>query len=102
VTCYYWSPPSEQELAKYGGIKTAEDFPEPDIDVWEENWEALQLYIRNQSQWRAGPRGIIGLDYNVIYTDMTLREIPMHTQNELMDNLRIIEGQARKELSNPA
>lgn len=98
MTGYYWSPPSQQDLAKFGGAKTLDDYPEPEVDVWDENWDVLMMYIRNQTQWRASPRGLIGLDYSVFYADMSRRAVPDETQIELMDDLRIIEAQARKEL----
>ncbi len=97
MTTHHWSPPSEKELAKFGGTKTLEDYPEPVLDVWEENWDVMMLYVRNQTQWRASANQLIGLDYNALYTDMALREIPTERQNELMDDIRIIEVQARKE-----
>jgi len=98
VTVHHWSPPDEKELAKFGGAKTMDDFPEPEIDVWEENWEVLMLYIRNQTQWRASAHGFYGLDYNVIYADMSRRAIPDDQQTSMMDDIRIIEAQARKEI----
>lgn len=102
MTCYHWSPPSSAAIAKFGGAKTIDDFPEPDIDVWDENWDSLQLYIRNQTQWRSSANGLLGLDYNVIYADMSQREVPVKEQAELMNKIRVIEAQARKELSRPA
>lgn len=98
MTCHHWSPPSEQELAKFGGTKTLEDYPEPELDVWEENWDSMMLYIRNQTQWRAAGNRLFGLDYNVIYADMAMQQIPELEQSRLMDDIRIIESQARKEI----
>lgn len=54
------------------------------------------LYARNQSQWRSSGDRVIGLDYNVIYTDMSLRAIPVERQQELMSDLLTIEAAARK------
>jgi hypothetical protein len=34
--------------------------------VWPENWEAVMMFIKLQTQWRAGPRGFIGLDYRAV------------------------------------
>lgn len=102
MTGLYWSPPSAEQIARFGGAKTIEDFPEPEIDVWEENWESIELYVRNQTQWRSSVNGPTGLDYNVFYADMSRRAIPDDRQAELMDDIRIIESAARKEMSRPA
>ncbi|WP_369688322.1 DUF1799 domain-containing protein [Desulfatitalea tepidiphila] len=34
-----------------------------------ENQDALELWLAVQTQWRAGPMGVIGLDYNVLYQE---------------------------------
>ena len=44
-----------------------EDYgPPPEFDLWPENVTAWQLYYENRTQWRMGPVGPSGLDYNVI------------------------------------
>lgn len=83
-------------MARWEGIKTIADFPQPEVIVWEDNWEVFMLYARNQSQWRSSGDRVIGLDYNVIYSDMTLRAIPVERQKELMSDLLTIEAAARK------
>ena len=98
----HWSPPSAKELARFNGTKTIEDFPEPEIEVWEDCWESIELYVRNQTQWRSSANGLLGLDYNVIYADMSRRAIPENRQSVLMDDIRVIESAARKEMSRPA
>jgi Phage related hypothetical protein (DUF1799) len=35
----------------------------PPLGIWPENWAAVVTFERMQSQWRAGPRGLHGLDY---------------------------------------
>lgn len=64
--------------------------------MWEENFEVFMLYVRNQTQWRSSGHRVIGLDYNVIYADMSRRAIPDDQQEELMSDLRIIESAAAK------
>lgn len=102
MAAHHWSPPTQQFLAKFGGAKTIDDYPEPEVEVWEESWESIELYVRNQTQWRASANQLLGLDYNVLYADMQRREIPTDRQAELMDDIRIIEAAAKIELSRPA
>jgi hypothetical protein len=40
--------------------------PLPECEVWAENWPAVRIFDRVQSQWRTGPGGPIGLDYSVL------------------------------------
>ena len=34
--------------------------------VWPENWDAIVMFCKLQTQWRQGPRGPVGLDLNVV------------------------------------
>jgi len=47
-------------------LNLPEPQPEPEFEVWEENWEALNLFFRLQTQWRVGFNGATGLDYSVL------------------------------------
>ena len=33
------------------------------FEVWEENWEIVEMFLRMQTQWRVGMGGPTGLDY---------------------------------------
>jgi hypothetical protein len=35
----------------------------PHFEVWEENWETVEMFLRLETQWRVGMNGIVGLDY---------------------------------------
>lgn len=53
------------EMTRYG--LTPEDFEEECQEVWPENWQAFQIFLRVGTQWRAGTLGATGLDYNALY-----------------------------------
>jgi hypothetical protein len=42
-----------------------------------ENAEAWELWLVVHTQWRAGPVGVIGLDYPAIYQEAVLMEIDL-------------------------
>ncbi|BBO92050.1 DUF1799 domain-containing protein [Desulfosarcina ovata] len=42
-----------------------------------ENYEAFDLWMAVQTQWRAGGFGIIGLDYNTLYHEADRLEIDL-------------------------
>ena len=100
MSVLYWIAPTPAEIARdWGDIKTVEDFPEPDCDIWEENWDAIMLYDRFSDQWRTGPGGFVGLDLTVFQNDMALRGVPTDEQLTILDKLRTITKAARHEIT---
>lgn len=75
-----------------------EDFPEPNCEVWEENWDVLQLFADYSNQWRMGAGGPIGLDYNVFHHALDRKKLSPSEYEEWFDNLRIIENAALQQL----
>ena len=63
---------------------------DPNYEVWEENWPAVQMFLRCQTQWRTGMSGVIGLDYAVLRWLFTL--YPVEDERALLENLQVIEG----------
>ena len=37
-----------------------------DFEVWEENWETVQMFLRAQTQWNVSMDGLVGLKYEVL------------------------------------
>lgn len=75
------------------------NFPEPVIDVWPENWEPIQLFLRYWTQWRMGFNGPVGLDYGPILHDLDRRNLTAERFDEMMDAIRLIESVAIDELT---
>ncbi len=92
----YWRRPTAAELAGTG-LK-AKHYREPHVDVWDEHWDALQLFSRLTTQWRAGFGGPIGLDYNVIYQDLARAGIVGADFDSTMASIRVIEQAALEEI----
>lgn len=46
------------------------------------------------TQWRVGPGGVIGLDYQVIPMFLRLRRVPRARWEALIDDLRTMEAEA--------
>ena len=68
--------------------------------VWPECWDVVDLFLRVQTQWRAGPSGVLGLDYGVAMA--VADRLPTSAQTlELLDDLQVMEMRAR-ELINAA
>ena len=70
------------------------ELPEPDepehYEVEPDAWPALQVFLTVQTQWRSGPSGLLGLDYNAVRWVMELQRIadPL----AVLDDLQVIEA----------
>lgn len=91
----YWRPPSEADLAHVPWRK-ASDFAsnEPVVEVWEENWAAVELFIDHMTQWRCGPSGPIGLDYTVLHGALGRDGVTGEEFKERMREIGILESAA--------
>ena len=67
-----------------------EQEPEKDFEVWEENWIAVDLFLRVQTQWRVGGLGTLtGLCYADVLSLGRLLEIP--NLSEVFEDLQVLE-----------
>ncbi|ANN71550.1 DUF1799 domain-containing protein [Bordetella bronchialis] len=94
MAAFYWTPPAENALAASG--LREEDFPAPVAALWPELAEPFALFVRNHTQWRVGPGGVVGLDYLVFFRE--LDRLPQHDQDETMDVIRLIERFALEQI----
>lgn len=78
------------------------DFPEPKVEVWDDNWDVLDLFLQYKTQWRCGPNGAIGLDYNVFHHALDRKRVEGTKYDDWLADLSIIESQALAILSKPA
>lgn len=46
-----------------------------ELEVWPENWDAVEVFGALQTQWRIGMAGPTGLDYAVLPAVMELFEV---------------------------
>lgn len=44
-------------------------------EVWDENWEALTIFLRLQTQWNMGMAGPTGLNYQALETIIRLYKV---------------------------
>lgn len=61
-------------------------------ELWPEHDAAVQMFMRCGTQWRSGPNGLIGLDYNVVLSLMELYSVSMKAA--LLEDLQIMEARA--------
>ena len=68
-------------------------------EVWPENWPVFQLFRQLQSQWRAGPNGVIGLDYNVLFHKLDRMDLSAEQYDEWERDIQVMEFAAIDEMN---
>ena len=63
--------------------------PPQAFEVWPENWPAVLLFIRCQTQWRTGINGLVGLDYQAVLSVGSLYQ--MADLPSVLEDLQVIE-----------
>ncbi len=75
--------------------------PEPDaledFEVWPDNWPAVEMFLRCQTQWRTTSAGVCGLDYTAVLAVFRLYEVEEPTT--VLENLQVMEAAAVKILN---
>lgn len=62
------------------------------FEVWPENWDAVVMFSRVQTQWRTSAGGAIGLDYSVLA--WLFKMYSVEDQRALLEDLQTMEGAA--------
>ncbi len=65
--------------------------PKP-FEVWEENWQAVEMFLRCQTQWRATMNGVLGLDYAAVGYVLSL--YAADDQRSLLEDIQTMEAAA--------
>jgi len=63
-----------------------------DCEVWEDNWEAVMMFLRMQTQWNVSMSGLVGLNYQALETLMRLYHVKEPV--ELFEKVQVIERAA--------
>lgn len=66
---------------------------EPDrFEVWPENWDAIEMWCRVQTQWRTSAGGAVGLDYGALA--WLFKMYAVEDPRALLEDLQVMEGAA--------
>jgi ABC-type thiamine transport system substrate-binding protein len=66
--------------------------PSVDCEVWEENWSAVEMFLRVQTQWRTTMNGIMGLDYGAVAWLFSMYSV--EDPRSLLEDLQVMEAAA--------
>ena len=60
-----------------------------DLEVWEDNRQIVEMFMRMQTQWRTSISGAVGLDYAAL--EWLCRLYPVDNPQELFEGLQVME-----------
>ena len=70
-----------------------------DFEVWEENWDAVMMFLRMQTQWTVSMAGYVGLKYEVLLGSGGLFDLyNVKDRRDVLERLQILEATALSEL----
>ena len=64
------------------------------VGVWPDNVLPLNVFLCLGTQWRVGPGGVVGLDYNVIPLAMRRHAVPRAKWGQVLDDIQAMEAHA--------
>ncbi len=70
-----------------------EDFDQ-EVNIWPENWAAFRCFDTLLTQWRAGPGGIVGLDYGVLFSYLDRQGLSGKAWDQMFNDIRVMEQAA--------
>lgn len=68
-------------------------------EVWPENWQAFETFMRLTTQWNAGVGGLIGLRYEALYPLLDRAAADASEWEVLFDGVRAIERGALDQIA---
>jgi hypothetical protein len=71
--------------------------PDDDFGVWPENWAAVEMFLRVQTQWRTTMGGVLGLDYGALAWVFKLYAV--EDDRSMLEDLQVMEAAAMAVLS---
>lgn len=63
-----------------------------EFEVWEENWEILEMFMRMQTQWVVGMSGAVGLSYPSL--EWLCKLYAVKDPLKIFEGIRIMEAAA--------
>ena len=73
---------------------------EEHFEVWEENWDAVMMFLRLQTQWSVTMGGYVGLKYEVLLGAGGLMSLyDVDNPRELLEEIQVMEAAALSELN---
>lgn len=66
----------------------------PNASIWPDNLVAVNVFISMTTQWRSAGYGATGLDYNVLPTVLSIKQVDKDEWEDVFESIRIMEEAA--------
>lgn len=74
------------------GLEILIDAPEP-VEVWPENWQAVEVFDALGTQWAVAPSGkAIGLRYEAMPLVMRIHAVAPADRRQVFEDVRVMEN----------
>jgi hypothetical protein len=67
------------------------------FEVWEENWQSVEIFLKMQTQWNVTMGGYVGLKYEVLQWLGQLYDV--EDKRHLLEDIQVMEAAALSELN---
>jgi len=67
------------------------------FEVWEENWQSVEIFLKMQTQWNVTMGGYVGLKYEVLQWLSQLYDV--EDKRHLLEDIQVMEAAALSELN---
>jgi hypothetical protein len=64
------------------------------VEVWPENWPAVETFIRLRTQWNVGNKGATGLRYEAVFQYLDRMQLTGNDWWEMFDDICLMEHEA--------
>lgn len=71
-----------------------EDFDDGPAEVWPENWPAVQVFLRVNTQWEVGFAGRTRLIYEAVYPILDRLRLTDTEWLEMLEDISVLEAAA--------
>jgi hypothetical protein len=72
---------------------TVEEASGPPTEIWPENVAPCNVFADISTQWRMGPNGPVGLDYNVLFRKLDRLNLTPVAYDQMEAAVRIMEDE---------
>lgn len=97
----YWRPPSDSQLSAWRGKKTLADFPEPVVEVWDENQEQALWFAGLSTQFVFNAHGAVGFNHMLAHKEFDDMGLVGTQRDEWKWKLKIMELEALRHINKP-
>ena len=76
-----------------------EDFEGDELEVWPENWAAIEFFSQLGTQWIVSAGGRTGMNYLTVYAMLDRSGLSKEEAAQMFNDLRVMEYAALEEMN---